>query len=474
MNLIFLTEHSVFKVIIPDGIHIRYLNQNIKIKPDIESDSKRTVYTWKVSDVPAKVKEPFGMPISSSLPIVYISPDKFEIENYPGRTDSWKDFGLWMNALLQGRNDLNTETTNHIKELVANVPDTINKIRVLYKFMQNKTRYVSIQIGIGRWQPLSAATVDKLSYGDCKALTNYMKSLLDIVGIKSYFTLIRAGEDAPYMIRDFPSNQFNHAILFVPLRQDTIWLECTNQYIPFGFTGSFTDDRDALAITDSGGVIVHTKTYSLMESTQQSNCMINLDENLNANINLKTRYSGIFYDKINRILHIDNKDKKNMILKNLEIPGANLISYKHEENRSENPYIDQDINLNIAGMGMVVRDRIILLLNVIDKETDIPINKKERTTDIFIRRSFVKTDTIVFNVPDTFEIEKVPASRSIENSEFGHYSTYITADKHEVIMVRTFSLNKGIYPADHYKDFVRFYEEVNKLDNQKFILKKKL
>jgi len=38
-------------------------------------------------------------------------------------------------------------------------------------------------------------------------------------------------------------------ILYVPIANQDIWLECTSQKRPFAEIGSFTDDRDALIIT---------------------------------------------------------------------------------------------------------------------------------------------------------------------------------------------------------------------------------
>jgi len=56
---------------------------------------------------------------------------------------------------------------------------------------------VSIQIGIGGWQPFDASTVQRLSYGDCKALANYMKTLLEAVGLSANYCLVNAGKMHP-------------------------------------------------------------------------------------------------------------------------------------------------------------------------------------------------------------------------------------------------------------------------------------
>ncbi len=44
--------------------------------------------------------------------------------------------------------------------------------------------------GIGGWKPMLVEDVRKKGYGDCKALTNYMRTLLQAAGIKSYYCII--------------------------------------------------------------------------------------------------------------------------------------------------------------------------------------------------------------------------------------------------------------------------------------------
>lgn len=80
-----------------------------------------------------------------------------------------------------------------------------------------------------------AKDVDRLGYGDCKALTNYTRALPQVVGVPSYYTIIYGDRQRRDLHQDFVSMQGNHAILAVPVKDQIYWLECTSQVHPFGF-----------------------------------------------------------------------------------------------------------------------------------------------------------------------------------------------------------------------------------------------
>src|SRR5690554_5238221 len=187
-----------------------------------------------------------------------------------------------------------------MRKLVENESDTRKKAEKIYKYVQNKTRYVSIQLGIGGWKPMNAKDVDRLGYGDCKALTSYTKALLEAVDIPSYYSIIYNSSAKRNISEDFVSMQGNHVILAVPTDNDLYWLECTSQTIPFNYIGSSNDDRIVLAINEKEAKLKRTPIYQTKNNSQTSVAQYAITPNgtLNGTLEITTKgtqYGSRFY-----------------------------------------------------------------------------------------------------------------------------------------------------------------------------------
>lgn len=131
----------------------------------------------------------------------------------------------------RGRGQLPPALQAEIHDLTDTIPDKRGKIEALYRYLGRTTRYVSIQLGIGGWQPMDAATVYANKFGDCKALSNYLHAMLAACDIESFYTIIHTQNK--HIPRDFATPAIaNHAILGVPCQRDTLWLECTIPTFP--------------------------------------------------------------------------------------------------------------------------------------------------------------------------------------------------------------------------------------------------
>jgi hypothetical protein len=464
-------ENSTFEVIIPKDIKFRYIEKNISSKAKIIHKEDQITYIWDTTNLSAIKKEPFSLPLIEYTPVVFSAPSDFEIGGYKGNCDSWKNFGQWINLLNENKNQLSEETQNTLKNIVKNAKDEYEKIKLIYEYLQNKTRYVSIQAGIGGWQPFDAATVDRLSYGDCKALTNYMKSMLDVICIKSYYTLVYAGKNVSGLINEFPSNQFNHVLLCVPINNDTIWLECTDQDIPFGYLGTFTDDRYVLLINENGGKIIHTTSYNEDDNQQLRKINIILNNNGDGQALVSTCYKGLIYDELIKILRSDDSDKKKLMYNRIKIPNFEIINFNHNEIKNRIPYVEEKLELKLNNYGINLGERMLITINLMNKIDELPKEIKNRKSDIFIRKSYTEIDTLIYTIPSNYVIEEIPTKKEILSC-FGEYKIYLESNDINIKYIRYLKINKGLYSKDLYKELISFFEDIINADNLKMILKR--
>ncbi|WP_158587662.1 transglutaminase-like domain-containing protein [Algoriphagus lacus] len=250
-------KESVLVFNFPTEMGLKYKELNLKGSKEIKEEGGNTTVVWTESDLEVQTPS-FDL---ENDPKILLSPVKFAINEFQGEMNDWSGLASWQNKLNQGRGDLPEDFKRQILQMVEGNLDPYEKIGILYDYLQRNFRYVSIQLGIGGWQTMTARDVVQNKFGDCKALTTLMKSMLEVVGIPSYYTLVYAGEGQKDIEVDFPSNQFNHVILQVPTRSEPIWLECTSTLNPPGFLGNFTSDRHVLVTTPDGGYLTKTPGY---------------------------------------------------------------------------------------------------------------------------------------------------------------------------------------------------------------------
>jgi hypothetical protein len=463
---------SSFKAIVSKGLEFRYHDMNVPVQVSITTSDENKVYYWEVSNLKALEHEPYSPPFREIVPRVLMAPAEFEIEGYPGNASSWMSLGDWDYSLCEGRNVLTEETVSFLKGLIKGCNDDYSKIRKIYEYLQGKVRYVSIQVGIGGWQPIEASTVDRLSYGDCKALTNYMQSMLKAAGINSYQCDVLAGESAASLIESFPYYMFNHVFLCVPSGADTLWLECTNQHYPCGYISDFTDDRDVLLVDKGKSKIVHTKSYTLEDNCESSLSQVTLDESGTGTLQINSVYRGLNYDDILPTYLADDTDKRKMISENLNFPGFQVVNYNYKENRDIIPSIEESLKINFENYLTKLNANYLLLLNCTNRIKGTPANVGNRKTELVSRHAYQDIDTIIYTLPSSLKVESVPAPVNIK-TPFGEYSSKTELKGDLLTFVRNFRINKGRYPAASYADFIDFYDKIVVADDLKCVLVKK-
>ena len=428
--------------------------------------------TWEVSNIKGIKKEYLSPDLEEVMPRVKCALKSFYLKGVNGTATNWKSFGGWMNTnLIQGTDDLPQETIDEIKAMVGELPTDRAKAKAVYKYVQDKVRYISVQVGIGGWKPMLAEDVDRLGYGDCKALSNYTRSLLEVAGVPSYYTVLYGDSSKRSIDTDFIAMQGNHVILGVPLDDGINWLECTSQEVPFGYLGDFTDDRDVLLIKEEGGEIAHTKVYPASENKELLKAEINLTKNGGMTGLISAVSTGVFYGDHISLQRKDPDELKKYYLRKwgnisrLQIEDIDLKNFRDSIVFKENIKVSTTSYLTSVGQDYLLSPNKFGV-----SQQQIPTRYDTRKTPFIIQRGSTQAIVLTYKLPLGYSIDMLPEPVSI-STDFGSYTVSFSQEDGSFKYMRSFILNEGDYAPEQYEDFRDFYKKIVKQDAQKLLIK---
>jgi hypothetical protein len=464
-------ENSTFIAKVPASLDLRYKEKNIGLAPVISEEDKSKQYMWSVKNLKPIVDEEGAVSYRHRYPSIMLAPNHFKMDDYEGDMSSWKNFGKWYGQLKKGIDVLPADRQAALKELVKNASTNREKVKIVYEYLQKNFRYVSIQLGIGGYKPFPAVFTDQKRYGDCKALSNYMEAALDAIGIKSHQALINSQYNDEPVDPNFPVNTFNHAILCVPDVKDSIWLECTSNTSDFGVLGSSTENRNALLITEDGGVLVPTPKSKSSDNVFRLTTTIDLSENGNGKSTSVFNTEGSFKEMIGFILDEKRDDQKESIVYWLGFKQPDEFVFSKKADVA--PLVTtlemaiEKVPEFIAGNKMFISPRLYKLW-----PSKLP-KADNRQLDFYFRYPFDKTDTTIIKLPAGYTVDALPQVKTLTCKQ-GDYSTKYWYDEAQKAIYSTaqLTLKQHKIPAADYAEVKKFFDAVLMDDAQRIVIRK--
>src|SRR5271156_5437326 len=229
-------------------------DREVKLKtpkrtPEIKETTDRRIYVWVAKDIkPGRDKDKDKDDEEQEIPDVQLT-----------TFTDWKQIAQWYAKLQGERMTVDDSVRKKAAELTKGASTPVEKARLLYDFVARDVRYVSISLGVGRYQPHLASDVLQNGYGDCKDKHTLFSAMLRAEGIQSYPVLINSSRKLDV---DVPSPaQFDHVITAARLGTGTeiTWLDTTPEVTPFGLILYQLRNKEAvLASDDSEGGLRRT------------------------------------------------------------------------------------------------------------------------------------------------------------------------------------------------------------------------
>jgi hypothetical protein len=292
--------------------------------------------------------------------------------------------------------------------------------------------------------------------------------------VESYPALIRHGEDAPEVIADFPSNQFNHVILCVPMAKDTLWLECTSQTAPFGHLSAGNEGRNTLVVTPEGGKLIRTPHSKSTDNQQIRRAVVALSETGDGIAEVRTRYTGNQQDRVRWALAKSTpRERESWLREEIDVPSFRLVSADFSDAEGKRAEITLPIKLELPRFASRSgAARLFLRPNLMERRKYIPPEVKERQQPVELDYAYLDTDTISYRLPSNFGIEAVPPTFALETS-FGSYHASTVLNEGTLEYVRRLEIREHALPASQYEAYRQFIADIVKADNAQVVLVRK-
>lgn len=468
------TKSAQLSIEFPSNVSIGYIDFNTKdISVDFKQETSKdiTTYTWTANNTKGYQSEDDGESVLYFVPhiIVYIKSYEYKGERYNVLNDV-NDLYKWYASLVDqiDTNDLQ-KVYKIANDITKSLPTKREKAEAIFHWVQNNINYVAFEDGLGGFIPRGAASVCDKRYGDCKDMANLLYEMLNHVGIEAYRTWIGT-RDRPYTYSQVPTPMVdNHMITTAIIDGETIFLDGTDSYVPFGMPSAFTQTKEALlGINDTTFKLITVPVQKAEQSVTDVNTAIHIKDDMFI-VSEKRLLSG--YEKVEFItdyLYKKATKTEEEFLNTTLALGNNKTSYnnitKQNFDNKRNP-LELSYNLTIDNYVKKVGTKLYINLDIDRVLSKSKVDIEDKKYDKKIDHTYTKNYVTTLTIPEGYTASFIPEDLSFENENYGYKITYTQKDntiiQHKNIFVNTLSVKKQDFESwnEFIKSLIKAYKK---------------
>lgn len=459
--------HTRLTVRLPKTLKLqtKLVNSNVKAKTTDTADGKSVLYTWEDKNQGPRYTEPLMPDIDRTLP-------KLTYTTIP----DWQAIARWYETMAEGREVPDAALAAKAKEVTANAKTPEEKARAIFYWVQDKTRYVAIELGQGAYQPRAANKTFVNQYGDCKDMATLLVSMLRAVGITASPVLLEAG--AKYKTsEDLPApSAFNHAICLAEIDGKSYWLDATAEICAFGQIPGADRGVEALVLKNGKGEFITIPEGTLDDAESSRTLNLTLNPDGSASGTMTVTGTGDYDLSLRSQLLATPPDK----LGNLAEAFAQGIAANgkvSEVKISDAKNLDSKVSLTmkVSFPAWATKSGDLLLFKARPDQTagqfSNPLSREERTYPIASgahRR--IKTE-LHLSLPDGFAALSLPTPTAL-TSPLGTYNRAVDTETGKISIKTTIVEKKTEVPATGYGELRSYFDAYLKAYDESVILKK--
>lgn len=427
------------------------------LRRTVEDRAQQRVFDFVAFDVAPVEQEALQPPWTEVLGHVNVSTYK-----------SWDDMGRWYWGLVKDQFIPDDEVRRRAEALTHGLKDVPSKVRAIYDYVVQKTRYVALEFGIHGYKPYRCAEIFARGFGDCKDKATLIVTMLNALGIKAIPVIVRTANKGDIESAPASLAPFDHMIAFVPSLGQ--YLDGTAEY-----TGSLelpAMDRGAMALeVDEGAVrLVHLPDPPASESVDAHKVEATVSRDGVAQLDWQAEVSGVDASEWRVRFHADatRKQRVQQMLAAI-LPGSEVAAV--EAGNLED--VEQQVKMR-------VRVRVPQFAVPDGSTMTIPLGRREhmvrnfaslasRKLDVRLLAQFTEQDDWIVRLPAGAKVRSLPSSTR-SGGPFGTYELDVEQAGNVLHAKTTVTLQKTRVAASEYGAFRSWCEEVDRALGQRAIV----
>ena len=465
-------RNASYTITVPLSTEIRY---KASAEPVVTQEGDQKVFRWEFPELPAVTRESYMPGLLEFTPYVHACPVEFRFAGTSGTQNDWTEVGRWLYSLRPANPEVPAGVRQEIADLTKDCTSDLEKIRAVYDFLRQHTRYISIQLGIGGFAPTAPERVAASGFGDCKALSFYMQQLLALLDIRSEYVIVNTKRAKLY--DGYASvGQMNHAILCVPMQRDTLWVECTNPSVPLGYRHEDIAGHEAVLIRYDGGKLTRIPAYPDSLSVEADRMEVRLDADGSAQVAVERTARLDLAERFFDFAELKAEDARKFLLSGVQGHPENFRVESFSENFRDYdgtpgyvPEARVRFSFGLDGIGRVDGDR--MFVRVFPFRVSMNAQKAARKYDLVVGRAVATRDSVLVVVPEGYAVEHLPEGRTLSCPVADFRQEFRPVDG-GVLVVNEIRMKPGRMPASGYPEYRELVKSANKAYESALVLKK--
>lgn len=440
-------------------------NQSLLIKKVTETKKGNTTIMWTADSIPALITEDYDPPFRYKSSYVLLS-----IINYTTATGTVAVSGTlenlysWYTKLMKNVDISDDNALASITDsLTKDLKTEEEKVRAIFSWVQNKIAYLAYEDDLGGYIPREAILVVNRRFGDCKDMANLIVRMAQSKKLPVYHAWIGT-RDIPYQFTDFPAPFCaNHMIAAYLTDKDTVFLDATGKYQPFGVPTSMIQEKEAfIGLSKDKYAIVKVPVLAKEANYEQDSIVLEIKS--------KNKLEGVGYYKVaghEKIRLLNYFDKKSYqlqkkYLREILQKGNNKFSldtfYVSEQIPDKHMLIYYKFSIN---------DYLTENQNIVFMNANFLKNYFDNLNAYTRKSSFDFTNTVLtklyvnLKLGNTYKADYIPQNYTVGNDVLG-FSQFYTKYDDKIIFSNTIYINRLEVTSNNFTQWNKVIDDYKK------------